>query len=543
MLQRMSRASRASFGLAAFLLSIAGTSAVSQGTIAREVDTDRDGLSDFHETHKYLTDPKKKDSDGDGIVDADWNERREYTYTVRTVLQVMRPVTPDVLCDDYQDARILDETDEYVELEVVHYPLNTVAEAIVANPKWRREAKQMREWTEPGPTANWDDELRDGLIEALAEDGIRVGKLDDRELVEKASRWLLKHASYNDGFTTFCSRFVDGKAEIHPGLEEAAARGVTEKGLTVEEQWERELFAKGMFEHGVRGSCTSSAIYLNGCLRALGIPTRIVLAVPLVDASDERELEMVKRGIRHRDVRWIVGEGVGSLGRSWASHTFNEVWVGGRWRRLNYSRLGQNILSSSMFGMITHVATFSDWADGEMASTWGTRQAHGRFSDDAFGGANPYSTITVSDRFGRHAKIDVAAATAPEPATSKVEAPATLTIDRVVWSDAPDSPTDSLPGVEPVLLCHVGPAEDFPAHKAFTRVTDPRFFLEADGHPTLKVGTGVGGVTTQGESYVMISLGPADWEDIVEGVEYRLRSQNSNPDHLWKLAEDFRVKR
>jgi len=252
---------------------------------------------------------------------------------------------------------------------------------------------------------------------------------------------------------------------------------------------------------------------------------------------------MVERGIRHRDVRRIVTEGVGSLGSSWASHTFNEVWVGGRWRRLNYSRLGQGILSSSLFGMITHVATFSDWADGEMASTWGTRQAHARFSDDAFGGANPYSTLTVSDRFGPHAEIDVAAATAPEPAAPEVEAPAVLLIDRAFWSDAPDSPTGPLPGMDPVILRHVGPREDFPAHRAFTLVTDQRFFLEADGHPTLKVGTGIGGVTSAGESYVLISLGPADWRDLVEGVEYRLRPQNSNPDHRWKLAEDLRVAR
>ncbi len=32
-------------------------------------DTDRDGLSDFHEVHKHFTDPKKADSDGDGTPD------------------------------------------------------------------------------------------------------------------------------------------------------------------------------------------------------------------------------------------------------------------------------------------------------------------------------------------------------------------------------------------------------------------------------------------------------------------------------------------
>ena len=66
-------------------------------------DTDADGLSDFAEIHKYGTDPKKADSDQDGIDDGDWRERREYTYTVRSVVQVMKPVTIEYLNDDYQD--------------------------------------------------------------------------------------------------------------------------------------------------------------------------------------------------------------------------------------------------------------------------------------------------------------------------------------------------------------------------------------------------------------------------------------------------------
>ena len=62
-------------------------------TAQAEVDRDKDGLSDFAEIHKYRTDPKKADTDGDGVPDGDWLERREYQYTIRTVLQVMRPVT------------------------------------------------------------------------------------------------------------------------------------------------------------------------------------------------------------------------------------------------------------------------------------------------------------------------------------------------------------------------------------------------------------------------------------------------------------------
>ena len=100
--------------------------------LAAPTDTDGDGLSDFEETHKYFTDPAKADSDGDGKPDGDWSERREYAYTVRSIVRVLRPAA--AISDDYQDARVLEETEDYLELEVIHYPLNTVADAIEGGP-------------------------------------------------------------------------------------------------------------------------------------------------------------------------------------------------------------------------------------------------------------------------------------------------------------------------------------------------------------------------------------------------------------------------
>src|SRR3982751_7081011 len=87
-------------------------------------DADNDGLSDFDEVHKYFTDPHKSDTDGDGIPDADWQERREYAYSVHAVIKVLPPVNVAALNDDYQDARVLESRPDYVEIEVVCYPLN-----------------------------------------------------------------------------------------------------------------------------------------------------------------------------------------------------------------------------------------------------------------------------------------------------------------------------------------------------------------------------------------------------------------------------------
>jgi hypothetical protein len=106
-----------------------------------DIDSDRDGLSDFQEINKYFTNPLAADSDGDGATDNDWHERREYTYTIRSVVKVMRPCDVSVANDDYQDARVLSESDAYVELEVIHYPFNTNAAAM----------EGIREWQIPSP--------------------------------------------------------------------------------------------------------------------------------------------------------------------------------------------------------------------------------------------------------------------------------------------------------------------------------------------------------------------------------------------------------
>jgi hypothetical protein len=118
-----------------------------------------------------------------------------------------------------------------------------------------------------------------------------------------------------------------------------------------------------------------------------------------------------------------------------------------------------------------------------------------------------------------------------------------VTLDQLAWSDGPDSPTGPIPELGPVLLARVGLAGDFDQIKAFTERCDQRFFLEAKGHPTLKVGCGVGGITTSTESFIMIRLGPGDWRDLVEGVEYTLKPQNANATYKWKLSRPLVMKR
>src|SRR5579863_6842369 len=191
---------------------------------AADPDSDGDGLSDFQEVHKYFTDPKSADSDGDGIPDGDWHERREYSYSIRMVLKVLRPCDYFVAGDDYQDARLLSETDKLVELEVVHYPFNTNAGAIEACRDWRTPGPDLEPYLAAGVTTNWDDAMRRDLVKQLRADRIDIGEMTDREVVEQVAGWLLARGKYRYMFGTYFVHFPDGKGEIFPGLEDAFRR-------------------------------------------------------------------------------------------------------------------------------------------------------------------------------------------------------------------------------------------------------------------------------------------------------------------------------
>ena len=239
----------------------------------------------------------------------------------------------------------------------------------------------------------------------MAADGIELAKLDDVEAVRAVSKWLMRRSKFHTGFTIFVTAFDDqGKAHIPKPFAANAQRSATERETSIEAQWQQEVFASGMYDSKLHGSCSSTAIYLSGCLRAIGIPTRTVLCIPLIDASDPTEHHLLD-AIQHNSVRELVRTKAEGGRNAWTSHTFNEVFVGGRWVRLNYDNLGQNILDRSYLGLMTHVATFHDWADAKFAATVGMRQKGHRKPNDPFRHKNPYSTLTLRDEFGVHCRL------------------------------------------------------------------------------------------------------------------------------------------
>ena len=479
------------------------------------VDDDNDGLSNFAEKHKYLTDPDNADTDGDGIPDGDWNERREYQYTIRSVVQVMRPVTAEFLNDAFQDVKILDATEQYVELEVFHYPFNTVASTIQGDPNWRRNTASMRRWVRPGPSSDWTPEMQSELKRQLSADGIDIDRLDDRQIVEQVSKWLCDRAAYVDGFTTFITGWDDsGNPYIPDGFDEAIARELKKSGLTLEQHWQREVSAKGMFHHKTHGSCTSSAIYLNGCLKAMGIPTRTVYCIPIIDASDEREFDLL-RNVKQPAVRSHLVAALRGLKQSWSSHTLNEVYVGGQWHRLNYSHLGQGIYDRKLFGLMTHIGTFNDWADAKAHETIGRRQRAGG-PRDVFGYNNPYSTISLRDEMGPHCKIEL----------PKLNFRPHV-VERIFWTDDEALPKTIRENCERRdrfgFIAQLSGVESMDQLRMFLDQADLRVFLEPSNKelPVVKIGFDKGCIWVDGDqAMIYVPFGPSDIHDLEKNAEY-----------------------
>jgi RNA polymerase sigma factor (sigma-70 family) len=513
--------------------------------VESDPDTDGDGLSDFQEVHKYRTDPNRKDSAGDGVSDGDWQRRRGFTYSVRAVIRVMPPYNLRALNDDYQDVRVRKETKDFAELEVVVYPFNTNAEAIRGNPNWKTDYAGMKEYLAPGITTNWDEGMRKELLRALARDGINPDRLTDREVVERVSSWLFQRSQFRNMFCTFYVGFRDGKPEVLPGLSQAFERDKGDPKWTVREQFEHELLGREMFARQTYGTCTSAAVYQTTVLRALGIPTRMILCIPLADGSDPAQVEMIEKGLTHHRVRHDACLGAVSGGSSFASHTFCEVFVGGRWRRLNSTTLGQNVLERNYLGLMIHVHTFKDLSEANLAATWGTRYATGR-RDDVFPHSNPYRLLEVSDHFGTHARIE-------NPATDKELRRVTISnaywpesraaqaeIRELRWGAEPGSGRFFVHGAE-----WLEDAGDYLQYKLFMRRADRGFVLRAKGQPDVACQVSMNFYTNHSRNLceLEVVIPAAAYATMARGVAYTLHPTNGKKGYEWQVREGVQLTR
>ncbi len=295
---------------------------------------------------------------------------KEDTYTVTSVIEILRPVNPVDMNDDFQDARVLAENNDSSIIEVTYYPLHRPA--VGENPNWRTDDAALVEYLRPGPTANWDGMMKRDLEAELRQCGIDVDRLTDKQLVEQVSQWAMRRSHSSQAFGIWAVYYPDGVATVFPPLRQAFDAKKPEKTWTDQQMFDQEVFGRSMFYNKIHGSCTSYSVYLATILRALGIPTRIVLCIPPFDPNDSAQARMFYENVRHNQVRETVRAALEGKG-GFVNHLFNEVYVGHRWVRLNYSKLGQPSLDRNSMGLLTHTYTCSDLSEVPLHETWGMR--------------------------------------------------------------------------------------------------------------------------------------------------------------------------
>ncbi|HBE80190.1 MAG TPA: hypothetical protein DDW65_20780, partial [Firmicutes bacterium] len=102
-------------------LDYAGDKMLNYDYMVDQKDSDQDGLPDYEEINKYCTDPNKPDTDGDGILDGDWNERTEYAYTITARRELKSPFNAASLRDTFEDIKIISDTKDKLIYDCVLY--------------------------------------------------------------------------------------------------------------------------------------------------------------------------------------------------------------------------------------------------------------------------------------------------------------------------------------------------------------------------------------------------------------------------------------
>lgn len=456
------------------------------------------------------------------------------TYTITSTLELVAPFRVADMRDDFQDVRVIKEAKDSATVEITYYPLHQPP--VGENPNWKKDYAGMTDYLRPTPAENWDETMRRDLLAELRAAGIDPDKLTDKQLVEQVSRWAMRRSTYNKAFAIWAVHYPDGRPEVYPALRAAFEREKPDKAWSDQEAFDHEALGRGMFYNKMRGSCTSSSIYLTTIFRALGIPTRTVFCIPPFDPRDKAQAGMFYAGVHHHRVRETVRSALEGM-NAFANHLFNEVYVGNRWVRLNYSTLGQPILDAKYFGLLTHIFTAADMSQVPLSQTWGVRYFRVANDQPPLSSTNPYRLLAVQDRFGSQAKIE-------NPEVPVVEL-RTVTIIGALRPGSAQMPARMARDWKPearqaelfLAIREWMSGADYRQLRSFEQRASSDFLLRAEGHPVLRAKlTGmkmsIGDGSFQGFELRVV---PEDKPQIAAGAGYALEPVNRSETYRWAI--------
>ena len=359
------------------------------GTFSTISDTDADGLKDYEEYCKYRTDPTSADSDGDGISDADWDERREYTYSVRAVLDIKPPWNLKAMNDLFQDARLMEgEASNYQRIEVILYPY--ASPVLLPNPyPYQHTPEAFKKYVEPSYDLNYSTEMQMEIKEILSEETHTLGVI--ARLQHVIGQMILTAPLYDPFIYTYMNH---GELTVDQEFFESIDRKVTK--TEIEEALAVNYFGDSMFKRKRHGTCISRARIFATMLRAAGIPARMSISIPMLyyyKGIGEREhlIKNLDKEIAAGSYAFEVPSVPTEV--SMVAHSQVEVYLNNHWIRLGYQLNEGPLFAGTDLAFIKIVDTV-DFSEINFTKTW----TPGQWVKE-----RPYRTVELSDQAAKYA--------------------------------------------------------------------------------------------------------------------------------------------
>lgn len=358
------------------------------GTLSTTPDTDGDGLNDYEEYCKYRTDPTAADSDADGISDADWNERREYTYSIRAVLAIKPPWNLQAMNDLFQDARLMKaETANYQKVEVILYPY--ASPVLLPNPyPYQAPSESLKKYIQPAYDLNYSAEMQREIKNILSNETHTLDVI--ARLQHEIGRMKVTLPLYNPFIYTYRDQ---GELRVDHSFFQSLDRTVSK--AEIQEALAANYFSDAMFKRKQHGACVSRSRLFAAMLRAAGIPARVTMGVPLIYYyKGTGEWEHLMKNLSNEDVagsfsyeKPSVPNEIGIVG-----HSQVEVYLNNHWIRLGY-QINEGPLFAGTDLVFVKILDAADFAAIDFTKTW---------SFGAWFKERPYRTVQLSDQAAKY---------------------------------------------------------------------------------------------------------------------------------------------
>ncbi len=360
------------------------------GTLSTTPDTDADSLTDYEEYCKYQTDPTLADSDGDGTPDTDWNERREYTYSIRAVLELKPPWNIEAMNDLFQDARLMESAVGnriYSKVEVIVYPYATPVLLPTPYP-YQLTSEAFRKYTKPDYDLNYSAEMQAEVRNPLSDTTHTLDVI--AQLHHEIGQMELTTPLYAPFVYTYKHQ---GELVVDWSFFQSMDREVTE--AEIQEALAVNYFGDSMFKRRRYGACISRARLFASMLRAAGIPARVSMSVPMLYYyKGDNEWKRLIKDLSNEAVAgsYAYEKPSAPTEVTIVGHSQVEVYLNNHWIRLGY-QLNEGPIFAGTDLVFIKIIDAADFTEVDFTKTWSPTQ---------WVKERPYRTVELSDQDAKY---------------------------------------------------------------------------------------------------------------------------------------------